>query len=91
LVCIAGGIIKLNYGTHELILPVVVGEQYEKPPTTDLQFPLADDLINYTQSDNISTIKIPLSVIQERLNTAKDDGKLPWYHALPGILYVQNL
>ena len=64
------------YGTHGFIFAVVVGKQYEQPPTTDLQFPLSDDLINYTKSDNISTITIPPSVVQERLKSAGDDGKL---------------
>ena len=64
------------YGTHEFNFAVVVGERYEKPPTTDLQFPLSDDLINYTMSDNISTITISPSVIQERLKSEVNDGKL---------------
>lgn len=64
------------YGILGFNCAVVVGEQYKKPPTTDLQFPLSDDLINYTKSDNILTITIPSSVVQERLKLAGDDGKL---------------
>ena len=54
---------------------VVVGKKYEEPPTTDLQFPLPADLINYTRSENISTITIPPSLVQERLKEAGDGGR----------------
>lgn len=64
---------------------MVVGERYEESPTTDLQFPLPDDLINYTRSENISTITIPPSLIQERLEEAEDGGRS---HNIMPKLYV---
>ena len=86
------GVYLTIYGTHALIkFSVIVGEQYETPPSADLQFPLIDDLINYTHSDNISTIKIPPSVIQERLNMVENNGKLQFMVPHVSILHVQNL
>ena len=51
---------------------VVVGEQYGEPPSIDLQFPLPDDLVNYTSSENTSTITIPSSLIEERLRETEN-------------------
>lgn len=53
---------------------MVVGEQYKEPPTTDLHFPLPTDLVNYTTSEDILTITIPPSLVQERLEAVGDNG-----------------
>ena len=53
---------------------VFVGEQYEETPTDDLHFPLSADLVNYTRSEDISTIIVPLSLVQEQLQEAGDHG-----------------
>ena len=55
---------------------MLVGEHYEEPPTTDLHFPLPIDLVNYTRSEDISTITVPLSLVQERLQEAGGSGIL---------------
>ena len=54
---------------------VVVGEQYQESPATELHFPLPADLVNYTRSENISTITVPPSLIQERLEEVGEGGR----------------
>ena len=55
---------------------VVAGEQYREPPTIDLQFPLPDDLVNYTSSKNTSSITVPSSLVEQRLREAENGGNL---------------
>ena len=50
-----------------IVHAVVVGEQHHKPPTSDLQFPLSADLVNFTRGKDITTIIIPPSLVRERL------------------------
>ena len=40
----------------------------------NLQFPISADLVNYTKSKNISTIIIPPSLVQERLEELGEGG-----------------
>ena len=54
---------------------VVVGEQYKESPITNLRFPLPADLVNYTRSEDISTITVPQSLIQERLEEVGENGR----------------
>ena len=58
---------------------MVVGEQYQEPPTIDIQFPLESDLVNYTRKGNLNfqSITIPSSLVQERLKEAGNDGRSP--------------
>lgn len=55
-------------------ITVVVGQRYQNPPKIDLRFPFSPDLINYTSSQNISTITIPASLVRERLDKMGDNG-----------------
>ena len=55
---------------------VVVGEQYNEPPSNDLHFPIPADLVNYTNNTNTLTITIPSSLVEERLWEMGDNGKL---------------
>jgi C4-type Zn-finger protein len=69
-------IIVINFNCdlcdHMTTCVVVLGEQYREPPSIDLQFPLPDDLVNYTSSQNSTTITIPSSLIEERLREAEN-------------------
>lgn len=65
----------VDQGQSLHLFPVVVGEQYSESPIVDLQFPLPADLVNYTNSRNISSITIPSSLVRERLEELEGGGK----------------
>ena len=54
----------------------------------DLRFPVAEDLVNYTTEIQPLVAKIPLEVIQERLQI--QDGGKPHakFYLLHGVLYA---
>ena len=53
----------------------ITGRQYSKLPLADVHFPNPPDLTNYTKSENTSKVRIPLSLIQERLKELTEGGK----------------
>ena len=60
----------------ETFLTVVSTEQYaEKLPSSDIQFPDKNDLVNYTKTKDIAEIIIPKSLVEEKLNDMKETGE----------------
>ena len=57
-------------------LSVVTGNRYAEPPPTDIKFPMAADLVNYTvRSKDFSKIAIPPSLVQERMGEMNENGE----------------
>ena len=57
-------------------LSVVTGNRYGEIPPTDIKFPMPADLVNYTVgSKDFSKIAIPPSLVQERMDQMRDNGK----------------
>ena len=59
-----------------MFVSVVTGNRYGETPPTDIKFPMPADLVNYTvRSKDFSKIAIPPSLVQERMDQMRDNGK----------------
>ena len=65
--------------THDTKFPfhstAITGRQYNRSPSADIHFPNPSDLINFTKSDNTSSIRIPQIPIREKFEELKEGGK----------------
>ena len=54
---------------------VVKSMQFRDIPSSEVEFPINNDLVNFSKRADSSSIKIPISLIQERMEADSENQK----------------